>query len=113
MARTVVNLPINQDANQLHEGIKQILTANGYKEVTYKKNEIVWKKGTGMLTAMRFIKLDYQGNMLCVSGWICSGIGSLTFGEHALKGFYGWAIKKLVKNDINQIAAVAGQPNVL
>lgn len=107
MARTVVNLPINQDANQLHESIKQLLTANGYKETTYKKNEIVWKKGIGLLTAIRFIKLDYQGNMLCISGWIWS------LGEHALKGFYGCAIKKLVKDNINQIAAIAGHPNVL
>lgn len=112
MSRTVVNIPITQDVNQLHEKIRQILITDGYNETNYKNNEIVWKKGVGFFTAMHFIKLDYQANVLYVSGWICSGIGSFTFGEHALNGFYGVIPKKSVQGTIDKITAAAGfMPN--
>lgn len=107
MSRTAVNVPLNKDANQLHEQIKQILTADGYKEKKYKKGEIVWKKGTGFLTAMHFIKLDYQPNMLVVSGWISSGIGGLTLGEQALTGVVGVIPKKSVQKTIDKIVSAA------
>lgn len=94
----------------LHERIKAILSGDGYKEKTYKKNEIVWKKGTGLLTAMHFIKLDYQPNMLIVSGWICSGIGSLTFGEMDLSGVVAVVPKKSVQKTVDKIVAAVGQP---
>lgn len=109
MSRTCVNIPLNnQNPNQLHERIKAILSSDGYKEKTYQKNEIVWKKGTGMLTAMHFIKLDYQPNMLVVSGWISSGIGGLTFGEKDLSGFFAAIPKKSVQNTIDKIVAATG-----
>ena len=113
MPRTCVNIPLNnQDPAQLHERIKVILVGDGYHETTYNKNEIVWKKGTGMLTAMHFIKLDYQPNMLIVSGWICSGIGGLTFGEKDLSGVYGAVPKRSVQNTIDKLVAAAGYSKV-
>lgn len=112
MPRTCVNIPLNQDPVQLHERIKAILVGDGYSETTYNKTEIVWKKGTGLLTAMHFIKLDYQPNLLVVSGWICSGIGALTFGEKDLSGLYAIAPKKSVQKTVDKIVAAAGYSKV-
>ncbi len=115
MSRTTINIPLNnQDPNQVHERIKAILTADGYREQTYKKNEIVWRKGLGLLTAMHFIKLDYQPNMLVVSGWVpLFGIFGVSFGEDQLSGVSAVIPKQSTQKTIDKIvASVAGQPIV-
>lgn len=104
--RTVIQLPINQDPAMLHDGITKLLTADGYHETTYNKtgvNEIIWKKGTGFLTAMHFIKLDYQPGVLIVSGWIASGIDTLTFTEQPLEGFMAAIPKSSCKKTVDKI----------
>lgn len=57
---------------------------------------------------MHFIKLDYQPNLLVVSGWICSGIGSLTMGEKDLSGFVAAVPKKSVQKTVDKIVAATG-----
>ena len=56
--------------------VRGILTPDGYHEIDY-NNEVVWKKGTGAMTAMHYIKLEYYANVLRVSGWVQVGLGSV------------------------------------
>ena len=59
MARTIINLPLRNSVDESYNTAVNILQANGFKEVSY-NGETVWKKGTGLLTAMQYIKIDLQ-----------------------------------------------------
>ena len=51
MARTIINLPLRNSVDESYNTAVNILQANGFKEVSY-NGETVWKKGTGLLTAI-------------------------------------------------------------
>ena len=81
-----------------------ILQANGFKEVSY-NGETVWKKGTGLLTAMQYIKIEFTDTTLVVSGWVQAGVGSVGGNEMALNGIVAAVPKKSVMKVIEQIKA--------
>ena len=58
MARTIINLPLRNSVDESYNTAVNILQANGFKEVSY-NGETVWKKGTGLLTAMQYIKIEF------------------------------------------------------
>ena len=49
----------------------------GFKTTTLKTGEKVWKKGTGLMTAMQFVKVDFGQNEFIMSAWVQAGIGSV------------------------------------
>lgn len=69
MARTIINLPLRNSVDESYNTAVNILQANGFKEVSY-NGETVWKKGTGLLTAMQYIKIEFTDTTLVVSGWV-------------------------------------------
>lgn len=106
--RTTVNLPIPTDAAALHQAIVNLLTNDGYKQYTYPKTgELVWKKGTGFLTAMRFMKLDYQPSVLILSGWVAGGFFDMIGREMELQGAAAALPKKLAKTTFDNIQKLA------
>ncbi len=104
MARTFVNIAIQQNQALTDEVVRRVLIADNYREINY-NTEVVWKKGTGLMTAMQFIKLEYNGGVLCVSGWIQIGVGSVGGREHDLTGITGIVAKKSVLKTIERIKA--------
>lgn len=96
MARTIINLPLRNSVDESYNTAVNILQANGFKEVSY-NGETVWKKGTGLLTAMQYIKI--------VSGWVQAGVGSVGGNEMALNGIVAAVPKKSVMKVIEQIKA--------
>ena len=108
--RTFVQVPITGDPNAIDNAVAQLLRQEGYELTQYNEtglNETVWKKGTGMATAMKFIKLFYQPNILVISGWTSSGIGSITVNEMPLKGIVGAVPKKSCMNTIKMVVQLA------
>lgn len=108
--RTFVQVPITGDPNAIDNAVAQLLRQEGYELTQYNEtglNETVWKKGTGMATAMKFIKLFYQPNILVISGWTSSGIGSITVNEMPLKGIVGAVPKKSCMNTIKMVVQIA------
>ena len=75
MARTIINLPLRNSVDESYNTAVNILQANGFKEVSY-NGETVWKKGTGLLTAMQYIKIEFTDTTLVVSGWVQAGVGN-------------------------------------
>ena len=67
MARTTVRIDFHQPPQVVDQMVRDILIADDYREIDYNR-EVVWKKGTGLMTAMHYIKIEYQGNTLVVSG---------------------------------------------
>lgn len=108
--RTFVQVPITGDPNAINNAVSQLLQQEGYSLTQYNEtglNETVWKKGTGMATSMKYIKLFYQPNMLVITGWTCDGIGSITVNEHPLKGIFGAVPKQSCMNTIKMVAQTA------
>lgn len=102
MARTKIRMQYTLPFNQVDGVIKNILFQEGYKEIN-RNNEIVWKKGTGLLTAMQYIKIEYGSGYVDVSGWVQAGVGSIGGKEMDLNGIIGALPKKSVMKVISKI----------
>ena len=108
MARTLFDIPFAQDPRAVDSLVRGILTADGYHEIDY-NNEVVWKKGTGAMTAMHCIKLEYYANVLRVSGWVQVGLGSVGGKERDLTGFTCAVPKQSVKKAIEKVQIALAQ----
>ena len=104
MARTIINLPLRNSVDESYNTAVNIMQANGFKEVSY-IGETVWKKGTGLLTAMQYIKIEFTDTTLVVSGWVQAGVGSVGGNEMAHNGIVAAVPKKSVMKGIEQIKA--------
>ncbi len=103
MARTTININYTQPFEQVDNTIANILMLSGYKKIE-RKDEVIWKKGTGFLTAMQYIKIEYgENNTVIASGWIQAGLGSLEAKEMALHGAAGSIPKKAVMKVLEKI----------
>ncbi len=103
MARSVFTLSYNDFATT-NNNINNFLIQNGFKKME-KNNEEFWKKGTGMATAMQFIKIDYSENELTIYAWVQAGVGSVGGKEMELKGFVAAIPKKSLLKKIEKIKA--------
>ena len=102
MARTTTNIKLRISREEADKIIRQILISDDYKEINYNR-EVVWKKGTGMMTAMHFIKVEYDNEKAIISGWVQVGVGSVGGKEHNLNGFALVIPKKSVKKTIDKL----------
>lgn len=109
MSRTYMDISISAYTDALDNQIRQILIAEHYREIPY-NTEIVWKKGTGLMTAMHYIKLEYPNHhTVRLSGWVQIGVGSVGGKERDLSGITGIIPKKSVQNTMNLIQNIVIQ----
>ena len=94
MARTTIVTQSNCKFEQAENIINNILSKNGFKQTTINSGENVWKKGTGFLTAMQFIKIDFSSNEFTISAWVQAGLGSVGGNEMDLTGVVAAIPKK-------------------
>lgn len=103
MSRTMMSTPFNGDVSVAQSIAEQVLREDGYKLISY-YNEMVWKKGTGTMTAMHYIRVDYEPGMVNLQGWIQVGMGSVGGDEHDLSGsFVGVVPKRSTLKTMNRI----------
>lgn len=105
MSRTSMQVQIKNERTKAEAAIINTLVADGYQQIKYGQ-ELVWKKGTGVATAMHFIKYEISGDVLNIEGWVQIGVGDLGGKERDLKGFTAIIPKKSVLGTINRIKAV-------
>ena len=103
MARTKMNVPFKCDFDDAQKRINRILTGEGFHETTIKTGENVWKKGTGMLTAMQFIKVEFASNQAVIYAWVQTGIGNIGGSEMDLKGFVAALPKRMLMKVLEKI----------
>lgn len=103
--RTILVLGYSKDAAKTKFDAETVLMKNGYKQVDY-KGEQVWKKGTGMMTAMEFIKIEYSPSYLTIYGWTQIGVGKAGLSEMSLDGIVGILPKKAVMRVIDEIKSM-------
>lgn len=102
MARTVINMNYNCNFDEASNRINSVLLQNGFKQQE-RNGESFWKKGTGLMTAMQFIKVDFSESAVTISAWVQSGIGNLGGSEMDLTGFVAAAPKKSLMKVIEKI----------
>lgn len=69
MSRTMYQFNV-YDTNQAYNNICYILSQKGFTNVQ-EKNENVWRWGTGLLTASKYIKVEIAADhVILVSAWI-------------------------------------------
>ncbi len=102
MARTIINLNYNCSFDEAFNKISSVLVQNGFKKQE-RNGEEFWKKGSGIMTAMQFIKVDFSEGEVIISAWVQSGIGSLGGSEMDLTGFVAAAPKKSLMKVIEKI----------
>ena len=105
MARTMMEIPFAGERQPVETAVRGVLVADKYKEIDY-NGETVWKMGTGLATAMHFIKTEYAGQTLRLYGWVQIGVGSAGGKERDLTGVVGAIPKKSVKKTMEKIRAV-------
>lgn len=105
MARTMMEIPFAGERKTVETAVRGVLVADKYKEIDY-NGETVWKMGTGLATAMHFIKTEYAGQTLRLYGWVQIGVGSAGGKERDLTGVVGAIPKKSVKKTMEKIRAV-------
>ena len=70
--------------------VSDFLRKKGYKSIT-EHGENVWKCGVGFLTAMKYIKIEFEGNnTMLISGWVRVICGN----EQDLKGAFVCVVPK-------------------
>ena len=69
MSRSVYQFNV-ADTNTAYNNMCYILSQKGFKNVL-EKNENVWKWGTGLMTAVKYIKIEIPADhVILVSAWI-------------------------------------------
>lgn len=102
MSRSIFHTQTLKSLDEIMLIIKNILDQEGYHEIE-RNGEVVWKKGTGAMTAMHFIKFDYVPGDLIISGFVQIGLGSVGLKEMDLTGVTGIIPKKSTFNTIQKI----------
>ncbi|MBQ9413795.1 MAG: hypothetical protein IJU16_01570 [Clostridia bacterium] len=100
MARTMMAFRYTNPAG-LMDRLAYVLQTRGYQYIS-ENNENVWKNGMGMLTAMKYVKIEFApNNTIVLSGWVRAVAG----GEMDLNGFVGAIPKKQVMNVLQELQA--------
>ncbi len=107
MSRTITQVKVTRDKDNVMLVATNILKTHDFHPFDY-KGEQVFKKGMGLMSASKYIKVDFVENeetkdrIVTISGWIRS------FGltEDNLEGFVGVIPKESVKAAINALVAV-------
>lgn len=106
MPRSSFTIKHNNDFKTTESIIANILVSSGFKEKDY-NGERVWKKGTGLMTAMQYIKIEYSENTVDIQAWVQAGMGNVGGKEMDLKGFVAAvpkrALMKVVQNIQNAL----------
>ncbi len=106
MARSIYQVSYRCGFAELRRRLEEVLTRNGYHPYRY-EGENIWKKGTGAMTAMMYIKVDYDQTMVAFQGWVMPGLGSADIAEMGLDGTLGVIPKKACRKVIEQLIAAA------
>lgn len=102
MSRTCIRVPFFVNFETVDQTVRHILIDEGFNEKNI-NGEICWKKGTGLATAMQYVKVEYSQNEVVLYGWIQAGVGSLAGPEMDLNGFVGAIPKKQLLKRLNKV----------
>ena len=107
MARFVYQFPTTKTPDQAYALINQYMAAEGFSTAMY-NGEPIWKKGVGFLAAPQYIRVFPTTNgTVNIEAFIKYAIlPGVYVGEMGLDGFFGFAIKKVLRDRVNVLIQV-------
>lgn len=112
MARYLNNIPSPLPPQQLYQLTGSILQAEGFEYVNY-QGENVWKKGKGLMTAPQFISVVCNNGTVTLQAWLKYAIlPGVYVGEMGLTGFFGLAMKEMLKSRVLRLEKAIGTENM-
>lgn len=87
MSRSVFRFPYQSEFRQNKERVESYLLGTGYSKISMPNGETVWKKGEGLLSAIRYIKVEFSDREFVISAWFASGVGKFTVREIGFDDF--------------------------
>lgn len=108
--RFVTDFAVPHQADLIQFVAEDFFAKEGFTLIDY-KGEMVWKKGIGMLSAPQYIKLNYQDGQVHLEAWLKYALlPGVYCGEMGLDGFWGFAIKDMLRKKVNTLMALLCQP---
>lgn len=75
------------------------------------KGERVWKKGVGLMKAPQFVKTTCRQGGVQIEAWLKFAIlPGVYCGEMGLNGFWGFAVKQMLRGRVEALIALLQQP---
>ena len=103
MSRAIIEINFRKSKEETEKQIEYFLIQNDFKKILYNGIEEVWKKGTGLATAMQYIKPEFENGVLKISAWVQVGVGNFGGKEMNLDGFTAVIPKKSLKKTIEKL----------
>ncbi len=106
MARYINNVRTSGNMEAISREIADYLTREGFKYKSV-KGENVWQKGSGMITAPQFIKVQLGDGIAHIEAWLKQALlPGVYVGEMGLDGFYGAIPKSMLKGRVMQVERI-------
>ena len=103
MARYTCDFIMEQNQQEFFNRAFELLKGMGYQYVNH-KGEDVFKKGNGWVSAPTFFKITYSGTTVRMEAWMKTALlPGVYAGEHGIDGFYGFAVKDVLKSRVKQL----------
>ncbi|EEG31365.1 hypothetical protein CLOSTMETH_01002 [[Clostridium] methylpentosum DSM 5476] len=103
MARFVTNIAINKPDDMIRFIIEDYLTKEGYK-LQNRDGETIWKKGHGVMTAPKFLKVGFLNGQVHIEAWLKYPIlPGVYVGEMGTTGFFAAVPKASLKKDVDKL----------
>ena len=110
MSRYIRHEVLNQPEDFVNFMMNDFLSKHGFQLVEF-KGQRVYRAGGGWFEMPKFLVWNYQDGVFHMEAWarylILPGVYSK---EKDLDGFYGAVVKKVYKNDLEQLIALLHQP---
>ena len=97
--RSAFELPYTCDKEKARDITIEFMQSHGFKAVT-EGTETVWKKGSGLFSAMQYVRTDIMATKIVAQAWVRMAF----FSASTLDGFIAGAPKRRLKKTINQLA---------
>ena len=103
MGRYINTYTSTKTQEQLAYIADDFFAKEGFKTYDY-KGETVFKLGSGWLSAPQFIKLNIVQNQVHIEAFLKYPVlPGVYVGEMSLKGFWGFAMKKILLNRVQNL----------
>lgn len=104
------DVTISWPAETAEQIIRDFFDKEGFVLADY-KGERVWKKGVGLMTAPQFVKTTCRQGSVQIEAWLKFAIlPGVYCGEMGLNGFWGFAVKQMLRGRVEALIALLQQP---
>lgn len=106
MSRYIVDMNTGKPDDFIRFVSEDYFVKEGFKQ-ELRDGEVIWRKGSGWLTAPQFIKLLYQNGQVHLEAWLKYPVLPGVFvGEMGVTGFFAAIPKGMLKSSVDTLVAL-------